>query len=108
MKWVMIRVGNYKLVEDNDPRPEIDLPSKPGAPAVSFTPSWKKHEAAIHLGNADQQYEASDKFIAERAHEMRRDPQAKRWEESRKKSLAKDKPAWRKEKMKNDPLLGTT
>lgn len=105
MKWITVRPGNYKLVEDDDPRPEVKLPSRPGAPSTHFSPSWKKYEAGVFLGNAKQQEEYSDKFMAERAHAIKTDPQARRWEESRRKSVAKDKAAWRKERMKSDPIL---
>lgn len=69
---------------------------------TSFTPSWKKYEEAIYKGDAKTQEEASDKFLAEREHELKTDPQARRWEESRKKAAAKDKPTYIKEKRKNE------
>ena len=69
---------------------------------TTFTPSWKKYEEAIYKGDARTQEEASDKFLAEREHEIATDPQAKRWEESRKKSVAKDKHTYVKEKRKGE------
>jgi hypothetical protein len=38
------------------------------------------------------QGKATDMFNAERDHEMKTDPRAKKWEESRRERLAKDKP----------------
>jgi len=37
---------------------------------------------------------ATDSFLGERDYQTKRDPQAARWEASRKERLAKDKPAW--------------
>jgi len=96
MKWVQVKVGTYRLVEDNDSRPEVKLPSKEGVPNIHIAPPWKKYEEGVTVGTPDSQSDYSDKFISEREHTMKTEPKWKRWEESRRKSLAKDKPAWRK------------
>ena|SRR3990172_1198949 len=100
MKWVLNTPGSYKLVEDEDPRPAVKLPSKPGMPNTRFTPSWKKYEAGQFLADPKKQRGYSDKFEAERNHAIKTDKAAARWEKSRRESLLKDKPAWRKERMK--------
>ena len=104
MKWIQQSPGSYKLVEDTDERPEVKLPSKtlPNSSSIhtKFAPDWKKHEEGMHKGTPDQQAEAADKFTAERDHALKVDGSARRWEESRKESWAKDKPQWRKEMMR--------
>jgi len=98
MKWIQSAPGNYKLVEDTDERPEVKLPSKTvGAPHVAYVPSWKKYEEAMRHPDSNQQGVASDKFIAEREHAIKTDPQAKRYEESRKARWAADKAQFVKE-----------
>lgn len=69
---------------------------------TKFTPSWKKYEEAMHKGDAKTQAEASDKFLQEREHELKTDKQAKRWEEGRKISIAKQKPDFVKEKRRKE------
>lgn len=59
-----------------------------------FTPSWKKHEQGMYDNDPKVQRESSDKFHQERQHELETDPQARRWEESRKEAAAKEKPEW--------------
>lgn len=65
---------------------------------TAFTPSWKKYEEKIFKGTPQEQTEASTNFIAEREHQIKVDPQAKRWEEGRKKEVAKEKNTYIKEK----------
>jgi hypothetical protein len=69
-------------------------------PAVPFNPSWKRYEKDLSNPDDQKAREAADKFDIERQHEMRTDPRAKRWEESRKKAIAEQKPAWAKKKQK--------
>ena len=100
-KWVQDSPGCYKLVDRTDPRPAVKLPDRGLAQSsnihVKYTPDWKKYEEGMHKGTPDQQAEAADKFTAERDHQLKVDKSARRWEESRKESWAKDKPQWRKE-----------
>lgn len=63
---------------------------------VKFSPSWKRYERQLREGTPQQQQEAAEKFTAERDHAMKTDPQARRWEESRKRYYAKQKPGWAK------------
>ena len=98
MKWVMKSPGNYKLVDDTDERPAVKLPSKKyGVPHVAYVPSWKKYEEAMRHPDSKQQGVAVDKFMAEREHALKTDPQARKYEESRKARWAADKPQWIKE-----------
>lgn len=97
MKWVEIRSGKYRLVEDDDERPAVKLKSKPfGAPRVKFTPSWKKYEQNYWTPDPDAKSsnDLTDKFLDEREHQLKVDPKSKRWEEGRKKEWAKNKPYW--------------
>lgn len=101
-KWVQSSPGRHKLVEDDDERPAVKLKKRKGAPVIKFVPSWKKHEKEMnlpHIGDKDQM-DATDKFMSERDHAMKIDSKARRWEESRKETLAKNKPAWRKKMMR--------
>lgn len=106
MKWVETSINRYKLVEDEDPRPKVDLPNKKGVPSVLFTPSWKKYEQNYWTPDPEvkEDFKKTDAFLEEREHETKTDPKAKRWEESRKKEWAKNKPAWRKKMMKKGLL----
>jgi len=69
-------------------------------PTTPYNPSWKKHEEDLTNPDNKKSLEAADKFDLERQYEMANDPKAKRWEESRKKAWAKDKPEWAKAKRK--------
>ena len=98
MKWIQSAPGNYKLVEDTDERPEVKLPSRTvGAPHIAFVPPWKKYEEAMKHPDSKQQGVATDKFMAEREHAIKTDPQARKYEESRKARWTADKPQWIKE-----------
>lgn len=67
-------------------------------PDTPFQPSWAKYEKdANNQTDAKKALEASDAFEAERAKEMRTSKKARDWENSRKKSIAKQKPAWVKQ-----------
>lgn len=68
---------------------------------VKYTPTWKKYEEGIHNGDAKSQLEATEKFTAERDHELKTNPQARRYEESRRESLYKDKPTMIKNRIKS-------
>jgi hypothetical protein len=98
MKWIMQSPGSYRLVDDSDERPAVKLPSKkPGSPNLRYTPSWKKYEEGMKHQDSKNQVESGDKFMDAREHAMRTDPQAKKWEESRKATLVREKPQWIKE-----------
>jgi hypothetical protein len=98
MKWIQSAPGSYKLVDDTDERPAVKLPHKKYGPIhTPFIPSWKKYEEAMRHPDSKQQGVATDKFMAERDHALRTDPQAKKYEESRKARWAADKPQWIKE-----------
>lgn len=62
--------------------------------AIKYQPEWKKYEKDLHDPDPEKQVKAAEAFELEREHQMRNDCQARRWEESRKESLAKDKPQW--------------
>jgi hypothetical protein len=108
-KWVEVRNGNYKLVPNDDPRPEVNLPNKfkGGAPNIAFVPSWKKYETPMFIGDGHAQVNASEKFTAEREHAIRTDPKAARWEKSRVEWFNKQKHNWskkEKERLRNEGL----
>ena len=98
MKWVLNSPGNYRLVDNDDERPEVKLPGKKlGTPHIAYTPSWKKYEEGMHHPDNKKQAASGDKFFAEREHALKTDPQARRYEESRKEAWAKEKPQWIRE-----------
>ena len=95
MKWVQVRDGKYKYVSDDDARPAVTLPSKkPGIPSVPYQPPWAAYEKEVWHEDTKTSIKATDRFDETRAHEVRTDPRAARWEASRKERLAKDKPQW--------------
>lgn len=106
MKWVQVREGNYKYVEDEDERPAVRLKHKRMFPnfILAYSPSWRRYETAMVHPDSKNQGEATDKFVAEREHEMKTDPKAKRWEEGRKAEWVKAKPAWRKRMMQEGKI----
>jgi hypothetical protein len=96
-KWIKVRDGNYKYVEDTDSRPPVKLPNKKlGSIFIPFQPTWKQHEKDMWNDDTKKSMQATDRFIDEREHEMKTDPKAARWEKSRKAYWDKHKPAWRK------------
>lgn len=102
MKWVQIDPQRYKLVNDDDPRPKVILKDRKGIPFIKYSPSWRKYEQNYWIADSEKKSDdkISDQFLAEREHQMRTDPIARRWEESRKAHWAKEKPAWRKKMIK--------
>lgn len=104
MKWILVRDGTYKYVEDSDPRPRVSLPSKGFSSSIftKFIPSWGKYEKDMWNTNDKISRRASDMFALERDHAIKTDPKAKRWEEGRKASWAKDKPLWAKKQAKGE------
>lgn len=71
-------------------------------PAAKYTPDWKKYEKDLYHPDPKVQQEATERFTAAREHALKTDPQARRWEESRKESAAKDKPQFVKERQKKE------
>jgi co-chaperonin GroES (HSP10) len=71
-------------------------------PSASYKPEWAKYEDKMRTGTAQEQQTASDQFLAARDHALKTDPQARRYEESRRDRLAKDKPAWVKMKRRQE------
>lgn len=69
---------------------------------TTYTPEWKKFEEDMRSDDPQKAMEATEKFTAAREHELKTNSQAKRWEESRKQSWAKDKPQWARERVKNE------
>lgn len=70
--------------------------------AKKFDPSWRTHEKDMYHEDPNIQKEAGEKFLAERQHEIETDPQARRWEESRKAEAIKEKPQWVKQQRQKD------
>jgi len=104
MKWVKIREGYHKYVEDSDDRPAVILKNKKGIPYIKTSIPWASTEKYITIGDPEKERQAADIFDSERKEWTKTSLKLRRWEEDRKKSWAKDKPAWRKEQMKKDPL----
>jgi len=73
---------------------------------MSYTPTWKKYEEGMRTGSAEEQVKAGEAFSAERDFQMRNDPAARRWEQSRKETVAREKPIFVKEirKTPDDPM----
>jgi|GEM_PF-5224949 len=69
---------------------------------ATFTPSWKKYEKDLHSEDIETNLKASDAFEAERNHALETDPEARKWEASRRERVAKDKPQWVKERRARD------
>lgn len=65
-----------------------------------YDPTWKKYEESLHSSNADEARKATEAFAEEREKELKNSKRARDWENSRKESLAKDKPIWRKNRDK--------
>jgi len=100
-KWIYYSPNQYKYVSDDDPRPEIKLkPREIGNTYAKFVPSWKKYEPDILNVDRKEDFKRNDAFLAEREHETKTDSKARRWEESRKQEWARNKPAWRKQMMR--------
>lgn len=103
MKWIKVNDGTFKFVSDDDPRPSVTLPNKKiGTIFQKFIPSWGKYEADMWNTDKNRSREAADKFDMERAHEIKTDPRAARWEAGRKAAWAKDKPLWAKQQQKGN------
>lgn len=58
--------------------------------------SWKKYAKDIKSSNVEVARKALDAFVGTREEQIKKDPVARRWEEDRKKEIAKNKPLWRK------------
>lgn len=112
MKWIKERDGKWKYVPDNYNAPEdkefANRPRKKGAPMVITPVPWAAGEKHIYSGKSvDEQLNATDHFQSERK-KWASGGRWKKWEEDRKKEAFKNKPAWRKKRMKEDPTLGLT
>lgn len=108
MKWVEISPKKYRLVDDGDERPAVKLKNQPIPKASSihllYTPSWKKYEEGMKHPDSKNQVVSGDRFLAERAFQVRNDPKAKRYEESRKEAWSKEKPQWIKKMQKEGAI----
>ena len=102
-KWIEAKLGTYKLVDINDPRPAVEMPSKfkeavgKKTTTTPFNPSWKKYEKGMWSGDKETSIAQTDKFLDERDHAVKTDPRAKRWEAGRKQEWAKNKRYWAKD-----------
>lgn len=68
----------------------------------TFEPAWKKYEKDITSDDPQKALEAGVKFDIIRQDEMRKDPKARTWEESRKAAFLRDKPAWAKQRIEKE------
>lgn len=71
-------------------------------PTIPYEPKWKKFEEDMHSDDPVKAREATEKFTQVREEEMRKDSQARRWEESRKKEFARNKPVWARDRQKKE------
>ena len=67
-----------------------------------LAPSWKKYEDDIKSNDSKKAMEAGDLFVKEREWETKHNNELKKWEEGRKESIAKQKPAWVKEQLSKE------
>lgn len=70
--------------------------------ATPYRPEWKRYEKDVHSPNAHTQRKAADAFIGERELQLKTSAKSRRWEDDRKKEIAKNKPLWVKKRNKND------
>ena len=70
--------------------------------ATPFKPAWAKYEKDIRSGDAKKARLATEAFTQTREKELKNDATLRRWEKSRKESVAKDKPKWVKERIKKE------
>jgi DNA-directed RNA polymerase subunit RPC12/RpoP len=62
--------------------------------STPVVPSWRRYEHQINTP------EGADKFIKEREHQVKTDPQMAKWEKSRKNWFQKQKHNWRNKEIK--------
>jgi hypothetical protein len=105
MKWIEISPNHYKYVPDDHRAPAVILPTRRGIPNVISTPPWAVSEQGIRSEDPHEQVKATDDFTADRKKWTQRSRKWASWENGRKQELQKNKPLWRKEQMKRDPLL---
>lgn len=56
----------------------------------------------MHQADGDKARIAGEKFALERANELKTNPEARRWEESRKKEAMDSKPEWKKQQLRKE------
>lgn len=71
---------------------------------TKYTPTWAIYEKDLQHPDPKIAEEAYDNFHREREAEMARNPQARKWEEDRKKRVAKEKHDFVKSRNKDDQL----
>lgn len=88
MKWIKIREGHYRLVDDNDDRPEVHLPKKEiGNFSMGYKPGWvntlnrvNPHPEAM---DSEGERRAIDLMLNDRDKETRISKKAAGWERGR-------------------------
>lgn len=104
MKWVKIRDGHYCLVEDDDKRAEVKLPSRGIRNFyIGYKPKWAETFDRLNPDpaamDAEGERKAMDVMLDEKEKELKSDKKAQRWERGRRASWAKNI-AFRKAKKK--------
>lgn len=66
--------------------------------------TWKKYEKDIHSQDVDTAIKATEAFVEERNRQMATSDKARKWEEDRRKTNAKEKIQWKKEQLKKDEV----
>lgn len=67
---------------------------------VRFDPTWKKFEKDIYSDDSNKARQAAEAFDETRKQELKTSESARRWEKSRRESVAKDKPTFVKNRLK--------
>lgn len=83
----------------NELSPWSDSALVKGTFSTPVVPSWRKYESQMRSGDAHASFDAAEKFTQVRDHALKTDTNMAKWEKSRRESLQKDKPAWRKKEI---------
>jgi len=95
-KWIKVKDGHWKTVPDDYNAPTDEPADKPGVPNLITKPPWATYEAPMHTTDGEENVKASEAFFQERTKWTQSSKKWDRYEHSRKATLAKDKPLWRK------------
>jgi len=91
MKWIKIREGRWKFVEDDDERPEAKLKKKKfGSFSIGYKPKWASTFDRMNPDpmamDAEGERVALDAMMDEKEVELKFDKKARKWEKGRKKA----------------------
>jgi co-chaperonin GroES (HSP10) len=66
---------------------------------LAYKPEWAKYEKDLTNPDPEIASRAAEAFDETRREEMKNDPKAREWEQSRKEAFLKDKPEWTKQRL---------